>query len=257
VNRVIGTERGRISLRSDPDSERADLLVYDDSVLSFGRGADCDIRFAHAPVQDREVPRRCGWIVVANGRIVVQVPDRDRRAAVTATDRDVTVRRPVVVVPDDAPARALSDGEVWGPSSEIFTISVSGSRTWDLDVINFRDPVTSSGPASDLPTVQHRLELSGELWTVLHAYAEPVLRGERFPATHDQVAKQVHWNKMTVRRRLERIYDEFYLRRIEMPDVADMRIKVVEAAMNHGLLTVAPPTPESVHETHPIDATHE
>lgn len=224
-------ERGRVSLRADPDSDRLSISLFDGDVITFGRGVDCELRFGHAPVIDRSLSRRCGALVVANGRIAVQAAER------VSSDCDAaTIRRPVTVKVDNGPSRPLASGEIWGPNAEIFTVSVCGESTWLLDVVNFRDGGFTPLTTGDPPSVMPRVELTDELWQVLRAYAEPMLRGERFPATHEQVAERINWNRMTARRRLERIYDEFYLRRIDMPDVADMRIKVVEAALSHGLL---------------------
>lgn len=228
------TERGRVSLRADPDSDRSDVTLHDGDVLAFGRGVDCAVRFGHAPVQDREVGRRCGWLVVANGRVVVQAADE----VLAATGRTSSEGfRPIVVAPRLGPARTLEPGEMWAPADEIFTVQIAGRNPWELDVVNFRDIGTSgTTDGSDRPTVKPRVELTEELWQVLRAYGGPMQRGGRFPATHEEVARLINWNKMTARRRLERIYDEFYLRRIDMPDVSDMRIKVVEGALTHGLL---------------------
>ncbi|NLA36548.1 MAG: hypothetical protein GX868_12825 [Actinobacteria bacterium] len=221
-----------MSLRADPDSDRLSLPLRDNDVLAFGRGVDCALRFGHAPVRDRALLHVCGWLVVANGRIIVQAADHLRGAV----EDPSVIHRPLVVTPDLGQPRYLASGELWGPNAEIFTVTARGEHSWSLDVVNFRDLATDLDGAAQLPSVLHRVELDDELWTVLAAYAEPVRRGERMPATHDQVAAAINWNRMTARRRLERIYDEFYLRRIEMPDVSDMRVKVVEAAMSHGLL---------------------
>jgi len=231
MDHVQGVVRGRVSRRTMPDGDRSEFPLSDGDVVAIGRGAECGIRFGHAPVQDREVPRHCGWLVVANGRILVHAADRPAPSSDAAH-----VRRPLIVTPDRGSPRALADGEVWGPDAEIFTVSITGAHVWELDVVNFRDRAPEPGLPGDLPTVTQRVDLPDDLWTVLRAYALPVQRGERYPATHEQVARTVHWTKTTVRRRLERIYDEFYLRRMELPDVLDMRIQVVEAAMSHGLI---------------------
>lgn len=227
-----GLERGRVSLRADPDSDRLSLPLHDGDVAAFGRGVDCALRFGHAPVRDRALLHVCGWLLVAHGRIIVQAAEHP---VANGTDPSV-IHRPLVVTPDLGQPRYLSSGELWGPNAEIFTVTATGEQSWSLDVVNFRDIGSASQRGAPPPSVVHRVELDDELWAVLEAYAEPVRRGERMPATHDQVAAAINWNRMTARRRLERIYDEFYLRRIEMPDVADMRVKVVEAALSHGLL---------------------
>lgn len=233
VKRDGGVERGRVSVRAAPSSDRATTILFDGTVLAFGRGAQCDIRFGHAPIQDREVPRLCGWLVVAHGRVAVHAADAD----IPAPARDGDGFRPVVVQPRCGPQRVVRPGEIWAPADAIFTVRVQGGEVRELDVVNFRGPSPAAWSSDDdPPTVQPRVELTDELWAVLRAYAEPMQRGGRAPATHDEVAQRINWNKMTARRRLEKIYDEFYLHRLEMPDVDDMRVKVVEAALHHGLL---------------------
>lgn len=226
-------ERGRISVRAEPVSERVTTTLFDGSVLSIGRGAQCDIRFGHAPIQDREVPRLCGWLVVAHGRVAVHASDADLPSPRGQGDGF----RPMVVQPRRGPSRAVMPGEIWAPADSIFTVRVHGADVWELDVVNFHGLSPSAwGSEDDPPTVKPRVDLTDELWAVLRAYAEPMQRGGRAPATHDEVAQRINWNRMTARRRLEKIYDEFYLHRLEMPDLDDMRVKVVEAALHHGLL---------------------
>lgn len=206
--------------------------LHDGAVLAFGRGKCCDIRFGHAPIQDREVGRLCGWLVVAHGRVAVHAAPDDRPSPTHKGD----AFRPVVVHPRCGVHRAVMPGEMWAPTAGIFTVRVHGAQLWELDVVNFQDVPPPPWSSDDPPTVMPRVELSAELWDVLRAYAEPIQRGGRSPATHEEVAQRINWNKMTARRRLEKIYDEFDLHRLEMPEVDDMRVKVVEAAIRHGLL---------------------
>jgi len=228
-------ERGRVSLRVAPDSERASLALHDGTVAAFGRGVDCPIRFGHAPIQDRGVPRLCGWLIVANGRIIVHASeDGGEHRPGSGTETEF---RPLLVTPRSGPPRTVSPGEAWAPADEIFTVNVVGTSTWELNVVNRRDPIRPQEVASsDRPTVKPFVDLSDELWSVLQAYGEPMRFGKSVPASHEEVAERTNDNPRTVRRHLETIYDEFYLRRIDMPDVADLRIKVVQGALNHGLL---------------------
>lgn len=219
------SERGTVRVRLDTDSERTQHRLSDDDVVAFGRSAECPIRFGHLPVEDRSVPGRVGVFVTANHRIWVQA------------DRSEThVLRPLRIRTAQGETQ-LAPGWGLSPADEHFTVIVTGERDWELDVTLLAAPLLAAGRGrSDEPTIDPRPQLEEKLWQALEAYAAPVLAGKRLPATHDQVAATIHYSRMETRRRLEAIHDEFYFRRLWMPDVTDTRIKVVEAAIFHNLL---------------------
>ena len=232
------TPRGRLSYRvGDDQAERCQVPLYDDSVVTFGRGESCEARFGHAPVRDWEIPRVAGWLVIAHGRIFVEaagMPDPHREES----GRPQPVRRALQVSAAGGPPVPVAAGSAYSPSEEIFTIEVVGATdTWELDVVarsrdegedlTMHEPHTH-GVVIDLTDVQRE---------VLLAYAEPVLAGSVEPATHDQVAAKVYMSRSQVRRHLERLSDEFFAKRLWSPDSGDTRVRVVETARHNHILT--------------------
>lgn len=226
--------RGRVSLRLDPDAdERVSVVLHDDTVVPFGRGADCAVRFGHGPTRDGEVRRIAGWFVVAHGRVLVEAAP----TTTGATGGADVVTRPLLLRTASRPDAPILPGWACAPPDRSFTVVVAGNQEWELDVVVEAGEWGQAG-GSDAPTGYQRIDLSDEQWLILRAYARPVLEGQRMPATHDDVAREVHYARPTVRRRLDTIHDRFEVCGVRMPDVPDSRVKVVEGAINHGLLSV-------------------
>ncbi|MFN8052288.1 MAG: hypothetical protein U0Q22_12660 [Acidimicrobiales bacterium] len=239
-------ERGRLSYRVGREqTDRSEMILRDDSVVAFGRGAQCEVRIGHAPTRDDEMPRVAGWLIVAHGRVIVEAaptPGADAAgtdAVEAASDlRQHEVRRALQLSYAGGPPMPIAPGSAVSPASNVFTVEVLGAnRTWELDVValnRYDDPVPSGHDEPRTNGVGVMLtDLQRE---VLLAYARPVLAGAVEPATHDQVAAHVCLSRSAVRRVLDRISDEFYNKRLWSPESADTRVRVVEAARHNQLL---------------------
>jgi hypothetical protein len=97
-------------------------LLLDGDVFDFGRGVDCPIRFAYAPIQDDAVPRLAGQLVVANQRVFVEGVDAPGRPAIE------------IAVPG-SPAVPVALGEAHSPRAPRFAVHVRGTnQIWKLVV---------------------------------------------------------------------------------------------------------------------------
>jgi hypothetical protein len=203
------------------------LTICDGDVVSFGRGAECQIRFAYAPVPDEGVPRVAGSLLAANRRIFVESAARPgHRALELRTGSGTAVQIPV--------------GEGRSPREDQFDVFVHGTGAmWKLSVTVRASlwPLTSA-TTTDPPTRRHELALTGLQRAVLMAYSEPIARGRPEPATHKEVAAALNYHPNTVREVLYEIWALMFAEQIPMPDVSDKRVAVVEAARVHGMLHI-------------------
>jgi hypothetical protein len=88
----------------------------------------------------------------------------------------------------------------------------------------------------DLPTTRITLDLTDFQWTVLRAYAEPIVLGRIEPANHKEVAAALNYSPNRVRQVLYEVWSILFAEGVPMLDVDDKRVAVVEAARVHGLL---------------------
>jgi hypothetical protein len=203
------------------------LTMCDGDVVLFGRGAECQIRFAYAPVPDEGVPRVAGSLLAANRRIFVESAARPgHRALELRTGTAAAVQLPV--------------GEGRSPRDDQFDVFVHGTDAmWKLSVTvrAATGPLTSAA-TTDPPTRVHALALTDLQRAVLTAYSEPITRGRPEPATHKEVAAALNYHPNTVREVLYEIWALMFAEQIPMPDVSDKRVAVVEAARVHGMLHI-------------------
>jgi hypothetical protein len=205
------------------------LTVCDGDLVLFGRGAECQIRFAFAPVADEGVPRVAGSLLAANGRIFVETAaEPGHRALELRTASGATLQIPV--------------GEALSPREDQFDLFVHGTGAlWKLSVTVRTAPrMFVSEGRHDPPTRRHELTLTDLQRAVLAAYAEPITRGRAEPATHKEVAAELNYHPNTVREVLYEIWALMFAEQIPMPDVSDKRVAVVEAARVHGMLQLGP-----------------
>lgn len=201
------------------------VTLRDGDVARFGRGSDCEVRFGYAPRPDQGLPRVAGRLVVANGRVFVE-------SSGDAAHRALTIRSA------EGTTASVGVGEAHSPRENSFEILVPGDGApWSLTVtVRDTDGTPTSAESVDPPTKHYTLSLTPLQERVLTAYAEPVRRGAREPATHQQVATALSYHTNTVRNALYEIYNKMFEQQIPMPDVTDKRFAVVEAARAHGLL---------------------
>ena len=222
-----GVERAVVSFRAvDTSANRRSVRLFDDTAVTFGRSPDCPVRFGHAPVQDIELPRVVGTFIVAGGRVMVE-RHRDRF-------RD-SPQKALRVEVSDGPPELIVPGSVYSPPTAIFTLVVSGTYDWALDVA-VRFDVPRSTSQGDIPTRAVPVELTDQERATLAAYAAPIIAGGFEPATHDQAAEAWGYSRATVRRVLEVLDDKFFAAGLWMPDIADSRVRVVTAARSNLLL---------------------
>jgi hypothetical protein len=201
--------------------------ICDGDVVLFGRGAECDIRFAYAPVPDDGVPRVAGSLLAANRRVFVESSAQPgHRALELRTGGGASV--PIAV------------GEGFSPREHQFDLFVHGTGAlWKLSVtVRASAPTSLPAGADDPPTRRHELALTDLQRSVLCAYSEPITRGRSEPATHKEVAAALSYHPNTVREILYEIWALMFAEQLPMPDVSDKRVAVVEAARIHGMLHI-------------------
>jgi len=189
----------------------------------FGRGGDCVMRFGHAPLGDRRLPRQAGWLVVAGDRLAVESPGRSGLA-------------PVQVRAADRPPHDLSPGELYSPPSPEFDVVLHGERLWVLHVrTRLPDPRPPDRVPGDTATEPPPLRLSAHERSVLAVYMAPIRAGRSEPATHAQAAEELHYSERKVRGDLYRIWAQMVAAGLPVPDHGDKRIAVTHTALACGL----------------------
>jgi hypothetical protein len=200
------------------------ITLCDDDAATFGRGAECRIRFGYAPVPDEGVPRVAGSLLAVNGRIFIESATQPGHRALELRTNGATTQ--------------IAAGEGFSPRDSQFDLFVRGEDSvWRLGV-TVREMVESLVGQSfdDPPTKRFSLELSDSQYAVLAAYCEPPSRGRSEPATHKEVAAALNYHPNTVREILYEIWARMFAQQVPMPDVSDKRVAVVEATRVHGLL---------------------
>jgi hypothetical protein len=203
------------------------VTLCDGETATFGRGAECRIRFGYAPVPDQGVPRVAGSLVAVNRRIFIESALQPGHRALELRGSGGTTQIPA--------------GEGFSPREARFDLFVRGEDSvWKLGV-TVRTAVEPAEPAEpgrfdDPPTKRFSLDLTESQYAVLAAYCEPPHRGRSEPATHKEVAAALNYHPNTVREILYEIWARMFAQQVPMPDVSDKRVAVVEATRVHGLL---------------------
>jgi hypothetical protein len=201
------------------------ITLCDGETASFGRGAECRIRFGYAPVADEGVPRVAGHLLALKGRVFIE----------SATQPG---HRALELLTDGAATTQIAAGEGFSPRAGCFDLLVRGQdAAWKLSVTVRQALESSTGALSvDPPTKKFSLGLTETQYAVLAAYCEPPSRGRSEPATHREVAAALNYHPNTVREILYEIWARMFAEQVPMPDVSDKRVAVVEATRVHGLL---------------------
>jgi hypothetical protein len=205
-----------------PHGVEAETL-HEGDVASFGRGAECLVRFGYAPQPDQDVPRIAGQFIVMNKRVFIESSARIGHRALEVRASHRTVQIPI--------------GEGYSPRDSKFDVLVRGTTApWKLTVTIRTQPDMVSRPeASDPPTYHYTLGLTDLQRAVLEAYSEPLKLGRLEPATHREVAANLNYHPNTVREALYEIWTLMFEQGVPMPDLSDKRVAVVETARIHGL----------------------
>lgn len=192
--------------------------------LLFGRAARCDVRFGHQPLADRAVPRIAGAVVALDGRVGV-----DNLSDKVAFD----------VKTADGPLETVRPGALAAPAGDRFEILFAGSLATHVVAVHRqaepRRLVTPEPVAGDDPPTALEPQLTARQWQVLEAYTAPLRAGATTPATHAQVASQVHWGYSLVRVECHAIWAAFRVAGVPMRAFPDRRDAVVDAAVRHRL----------------------
>lgn len=205
-------------------SEHGTVVVEANGSVTFGRGAEVDMRIGAAPIYDAVVPRAAGRIFAVAGRVVVENLD-DQLA--------FDLRLP------SRPILSLSPGDWHSPRETNFDIVVTGTVTfYELAVaVNAsgvrprRVPFDASATELDPPTGAIP-SLTERHRRILDSYIEP-LRAGGLVASHQQVADRLGISRSLVRVECERIWSALFLAGVPMRDLGDARDEIVDAWARH------------------------
>ena len=205
-------------------SEHGTVVVEANDGVTFGRGAEADVRIGAVPIYDGVVPRAAGRIFAVAGRVVVENLDDQ-----LAFDLRLPAR----------PIISLSPGDWHSPRETNFDIVVTGTVTfYELAVaVNAsgitprRFPFDASAdeldpPTGAIPTLTERHR------RIMDAYIEP-LRAGGLVASHQQVADRLGISRSLVRVECERIWSALFLAGVPMRDLGDARDEIVDAWSRH------------------------
>ena len=220
----LSTDEPGHAVLATVSSEHGTVVVEDNASITFGRGAEADVRIGAAPVYDAVVPRAAGRIFAIAGRVVVENLDDT-----LALDLRVPAR-PIIPIPP---------GDWHSPRESTFDIVVTGAVTsYELAVtVNAagikprRVPFDASAddldpPTGAVPTLTERHR------RILDAYIEP-LRAGGLVASHQQVADRLGISRSLVRVECERIWSALFLAGVPMRDLGDARDDIVDAWTRH------------------------
>ena len=218
----VGVERAVVTFPAPHGTEA--ITLCDGDTASFGRGAECRIRFGYAPVPDEGVPRVAGSLLATHGRIFIESATQPGHRALELRCTEKVTQ--------------ITAGEGFSPRESQFELLVRGEGTpWKLSVTVRPALEPSAGSRSDdPPTRRFSLDLTESQYAVLAAYCEPPGRTRSEPATHREVAAALNYHPNTVREILYEIWARMFAEQVPMPDVSDKRVAVVEATRVHGLL---------------------
>jgi hypothetical protein len=219
------------------------FLSTDRPRLRFGRSSQCDVRVGHQPVADRSVPRVAGAIAVLDGRVAVDnLSDRVAFDVKTA----------------DGPLEAVRPGALLAPAAERFEIVVGGTdgihviavhRQAEVQRLPEPAPDAERAAAAGEPPTMVEPALTPRQWQILEAYTAPLRAGGTTPATHAQVAAEVHWGYSLVRLECHAIWAAFRLAGVPMRGFPDTRDAVVDAAVRHRLRPPGGPVPSAAADS--------
>ena len=149
---------------------------------------------------------------------------------------DALGRRPLEIRADGV-STLVSFGEGHSPRTSPFEVLVHGSVRANVLTVSLRRPRRpSSLQTSDPPTETIDLRLTDIQRRILEAYATPVLKGLREPATHREVASQLNYSVSFVRQKAYEIYARMFEELVVLPEISERSAAIVEAAIAHGLL---------------------
>jgi hypothetical protein len=239
--------------------------------VSFGRAAECIVRFGHQPTADVSVPRVAGTIRMVDERVGV-----DNLSDKVAFD----VKTP------DGPLETVRPGTLLAPPSDRFEISYQGSQDDPYLILVHRqteprwiggrrrpparagqagagstgpspgmvasgssglfDPSGPSAGTVEEPETRVEPDLTDRQWEMLGAYTDPLRQGRTAPATHKEVAAKLHWSYATMRVECNAIWAAFKIAGVPMREFRDKRDAVIDAAVRHHLVPPgSSPLPDS------------
>jgi hypothetical protein len=208
------------------------FLTSDRPRLVFGRSSQCDVRVAHQPLADASVPRVAGAILAFDGRVAVD--NLSDKVAFDVKPRDgvlETVRPRTLVAPPDARFEILLGGAT---GTHVVAVHRTNAGT-DLPrpvAVTTEEPPTTADPV-----------LTDRQWRILEAYTAPLRAGSTTPATHAEVAAEVHWGYSLVRVECHAIWAALRLAGVPLRAFPDTRDAVVDAAVRHQLRRPRPDIP--------------
>jgi len=199
--------------------------------LLFGRSSQCDVRIAHQPTTDASVPRVAGAVVALDGRVAV-----DNLSDKVAFD----------VKPQDGPLETVRPGTLVAPPDARFEIRLGGAAGTHVIAVHRESagtdlPRAAAVTAEEPPTTADPV-LTDRQWQILEAYTAPLRAGATTPATHAEVAAQVHWGYSLVRVECHAIWAALRLAGVPLRPFPDTRDAVVDAAVRHRLRRPGPDT---------------
>jgi len=235
----MGSESSKVLAMIAFEADAAFLTPEHPSV-SFGRAAECIVRFGHQPTADLSVPRVAGAIRMVDERVGV-----DNLSDKVAFD----IKTP------DGPLETVRPGTLLAPATDRFEISYQGSQDDAYRILVHRQAEPRwvdvrrrrAGPAGLVEEPETRVEpdLTDRQWEMLGAYTDPLRQGRNAPATHKDVASKLHWSYATMRVECNAIWAAFKIAGVPMREFRDRRDAVIDAAVRHHLARPGSPTPHS------------
>lgn len=190
---------------------------------TFGRGADCTIRFGFAPSIDASLPRLAGAFYLRHGRVSVECSERNQFA--------------FELLAPGRPPQTVAVGSSMGPAEPQFAVIIpTPDRRWRLEVFTRPRAVPALSSTTDAQTRALELTMTATEQKIVDAYLAPMRQGSLAPDSHSRAAAAVNYSESYTRKVIYDIYGRMFAAGVPLIPVDDKVQAVAHAMLHHCLV---------------------
>lgn len=190
---------------------------------TFGRGADCRVRFGFAPTIDTSLARLAGSFYVRHGRVSVECGERNRFG--------------FELLAPGRPPQTIAVGSSIGPAEPQFSVIVpTPDRRWRLEVFTRPRTAPTVTATADVHTRALELAMTATEQRIVEAYLAPMRQGSLAPESHSRAADAVNYSESYTRKVIYDIYGRMFAAGVPLISVDDKVQAVTHAMLHHCLV---------------------
>ncbi len=191
--------------------------------VTFGRGADCAVRFGFAPTIDPSLARLAGSFYVRHGRVTVECNERNQFA--------------FEVLAPGRPPQTVAVGSSVGPAELQFAVIIpTQDRRWQLEVFTRPRLAPTLTSTADVQTRALELTMTETEQKIVDAYLGPMRQGSLVPDSHSRAAAAVNYSESYTRKVIYDIYGRMFAAGVPLIPVDDKVQAVAHAMLHHCLV---------------------